>query len=215
MSSTARWERQPLHVLLAVGIAALAASLVPHATVLFWVTLGVALVHQLWVAVWWRLELHGKVISTRLGHPAGFRIYKVGFALLALVRVATAWTLAWTEPGGLGVPEAARAPACVALLVLFAALMISVKLTFGIERAFGLDHWEPDRCREMGFVRRGLHTLTPNAMYVFAPTVILAPAILQDSLTATVAALANYAILWVHYHCTEKPDIQRIWGSAG
>ena len=210
-----RWERQPLHIVLSLAIIAAAAALVPTASPLFFATLCIAVFHQLWVAVWWRLELHGKVISTRLGHPRGFTIYKVGFVLWAFARISSAWLLAWEEPGGLGLPELGRTVGFLGMLVLFGALMISVRLTFGIERAFGLDHWDPEGCRELGFVRRGLHRLTPNAMYVFAPTVLWAPAFLQDSLTATVAAIANWAILWVHYRCTETPDIKRIWGAAG
>lgn len=209
-----RWERQPLHIGLSIAIAVGAAALVPDASWLFRLTLLIALLHQLWVAVWWRLELHGNVISTRIGHPKGFTIYKVGFVAWAFARVASAWWLAFQEPTGLGVAEPLRLPLACAALLMFVALMISVKLTFGIERAFGLDHWDPEACREMGFVRRGLHRLTPNAMYVFAPTVLLAPAIYTDSWSATVAAFANWAILWVHYWCTEKPDIQRIWGAT-
>ena len=207
-----RWERQPAHFVAALGIAVIAGELVPSASPLFYATLGLAFLHQLWVAVWWRLELHGNVISTRIGHPRGFTIYKVGFVAWAFVRVASVWWLAFQEPSGLGLAEPVRLGLAGLCLVLFAALMISVRLTFGIERAFGLDHWDPDACREMGFVRRGLHKLTPNAMYVFAPTVLLVPALYTDSLTATVAALANWAILWAHYWCTEKPDIARIWG---
>lgn len=90
--------------------------------------------------------------------------------------------------------------------------MVSVRITFDIDPAPPLggrgDEVEP----AVGLVRRGLQRLTPNAMHVFAPTILLAPALYLDSLTATVAALANWGILWIHHACTEKPDLRRIWG---
>ena len=207
-----RWERQPAHLLAAVAISAGAGLLVGSPSALFWATLLIASCHHAWVAVWWRLELHGRVVSTRLGHPRGFTIYKAGFVFWAALRVGSVWWLCFAEPGGLGLPDPVALGLAAACGALFVALMVSVRLTFGIERAFGLDHWDAEACRQMGFVRRGLHELTPNAMYVFAPTVMFVAVFWQDSSVGLVAALANWALLWAHYLCTEKPDIARIWG---
>ncbi len=208
------WQRQPLHLLLAALVCGLTAVAWPQATPLFWGTVAVALLHHAWVALWWRSELHGKRVTGRFGYPLGFRIYAVGFAIIALCRISVVWLLAWKEPGDLGVPQALQAPVAGASLLLFATLMASVKLTFGMQRAFGLDHWEPQRCIDMGFVRRGLHRLTPNAMYTFAPSVLLVSVFWWDSRSALVASLANWALLWVHYYCTEKPDMARIYGAS-
>ncbi len=208
------WRRQGLHVLLTAAVFVAVAALIPDATHRVWIAMSACVLHQAWVVAWWRPELHGKRVTARFGYPLGFRLFQVGFAALAFVRVSTVWWLAMAEPGGAMLPDPWRAVAVGVMAVAFVSIMASVKLTFGMERAFGLDHWEPERCRELGYVARGLHRWVPNAMYVFAPSVLFVAAIGWGSYPALVVCLANWALLWVHYYCTEKPDLETIYGSS-
>ena len=55
-----------------------------------WMILAILspIVHQLYVLVCWRLELHYKRISKAFG-ANGFKLYKIGFAILILSRLVT------------------------------------------------------------------------------------------------------------------------------
>ena len=60
------------------------------------------IVHQLYVLVCWRLELHYKRISKAFGANA-FRLYKIGFAILILSRLVTIIMLALSNRSTLSV----------------------------------------------------------------------------------------------------------------
>ena len=180
----------------------------------FHASLAACVLHHLWVSVAWRLELHRSWVSRTFGHPRGFHLFQAGFTTLAIARVGAVWGLAWLDAGTLALPRQvafALAGLCLALAVW---LLASVHRHFGMDRAMGLDHWEPERFRGLPLVRRGLHRLTPNAMYVFGPTIVLAPAVGFGSRAGLAASVFNALCLWTHYVCTERPDMARIHGQA-
>ena len=61
---------------------------------------------------------------------------------------------------------------------------------------------------------RGFSATPGNAMYWFGLLILWLPGVLLASKAALVAALFNHLYIWVHYHCTEKPDIDRIYGTS-
>jgi len=97
------------------------------------------------------------------------------------------------------------------LFIPGAYLAYSVMHYFGLNRAFGIDHFEPSY-RSKEFVSQGIFTWTPNAMYVFGFLNLWIPAFLFQSTTALALALFSHIYIWVHYFCTEKPDMRRIYG---
>ena len=62
------------------------------------VAVGVA--HQLWIVVFWRLELLSGAVSRRLG-PRGFTVYATGFVALITSRLLSIIILA-SEPLAIG-----------------------------------------------------------------------------------------------------------------
>jgi hypothetical protein len=206
---------QLAQLLVLAGLVALAVPVAPEdprARGWYVAALALCALHHLWVSVGWRLELHARLVSRTLGHPRGFRGFQVGFATLALARVAAVWGLAYVDRDTLALPRALAWPLAAVCLAIATWLLVSVHRHFGMERAFGVDHWEPDRYRGVPFVRRGIHRLTPNAMYTFAPTILLAPVLFLGSGAALAATVFNTAYLWTHYVCTEKPDLRTIYG---
>jgi hypothetical protein len=88
----------------------------------------------------------------------------------------------------------------------------SVVHYFGLQRAAGLDHFEQSY-REMPMENRGIYKYTDNAMYVIAMAATYYPGLLLGSSAALLIAAFNHLFIWVHYYCTEKPDMGLIYGN--
>jgi hypothetical protein len=217
------FEGQVLHGLLAVAlvVGALAISRavddttagawlgVPSAG---WLRLGiaVAIAHQVWVCVWWRLEYHLAIPSRALGARA-FRIYAAGFAVLAICRIFTVVALGVANHDTFAIPEGVRWPLVVVMGALVAWLFDSVHRYFGFEHAVGADHFFESH-RSQGICREGIFRYLPNAMYTVGFLILWAPAIGCRSSGAVLLAAFNHAYIWVHYLATERPDMRRIYG---
>ena len=66
----------------------------------------------------------------------------------------------------------------------------------------------------MPLVTRGAFAWTPNAMYTFGFLGLWAIALFARSHAGLVAALFQHAYIWVHYVCTEQPDMARLYGES-
>lgn len=176
----------------------------------FWLAIGLAIAHQLFVWFCWRTELHGSRLTRTFGH-LGFPLYAVGFSILALLRTAAVFVVAISNQGTL--PGNTFALKLIALILLAPAayLFYSVKRYFGFKRAFGIDHFD-SRYRSMPFERRGIFRFTRNGMYTFGLLLLWVPAFWWASRTALCVAAINHLYIWVHYFATELPDIRRIYG---
>jgi protein-S-isoprenylcysteine O-methyltransferase Ste14 len=101
--------------------------------------------------------------------------------------------------------------AAVILLVPGIYTMYSVVHYFGIDRAYGIDHFDP-AYRDKPFVKQGMFKYTDNAMYKFGFLILWSIALLTLSKAALLAAVFNHLYIWVHFYFTELPDIRRIYG---
>ena len=176
----------------------------------FVLAIGTAVLHQVYVWFCWRLELDGKRLTHLFGDQT-FRFYAIGFAILFVLRPILAFALGWSNRSSLPIEPWAGYIIGAILLLPAIYLMYSVRRYFGFERAFGIDHFDPSY-RDIPLVRKGIFTWTPNAMYVFGFFVLWVPAFLFQSIAALVVAAFSHFYIWVHYHCTEKPDMRRIYG---
>ena len=70
----------------------------------FWWSIAVPIVHQTWVWLCWRLELHHKTLSNSLG-DWGFRIYAIGFATASFFRFYTIVGLGLANRGTLDISQ--------------------------------------------------------------------------------------------------------------
>jgi len=179
-----------------------------------WLVIAIAtpIVHQVYVWLVWRLELTRGAVSGALGRERGFRLYQVGFSILFVGRLLTII--------GLGVANRSTLPLSPPLAYGLAAMLLlpalylfySVARYFGIERAYGIDHFDP-AYRSKPFVKQGIFRVTSNGMYTFGFLALWAPGLLLLSQAALLAAAFNHAYIWVHYYATELPDIQYLYGS--
>lgn len=180
-----------------------------------WLLLAIAVpvIHQFYVWFVWRAELNFGLISRWFGKRPGFRYYSVGFSILFVLRLLTIITLALANRDSLTLNPAIAVMLAVGALLPALYLFYSVHRYFGIERAFGIDHFD-DRYRTIPFVREGIFRFTTNGMYLFGFLVLWIPGLLLFSQAALLAALFNHIYIWVHYYCTELPDIRRIYGAS-
>ncbi len=172
--------------------------------------LSVAILHQMVVAVVFRMQL---VLSffTRLFGRWDLFVWGSIFLPLLVLRLFTLAGLAISTRGALALPQSIAVAASLILLVPAAYTLYSVFRWFGLCRALGGDHFR-QRYREMPFVKRGAFRFSSNAMYSYAFFVLWAVALFMQSHVALAAALFQHAYIWVHWYCTEEPDVRVLYG---
>jgi Phospholipid methyltransferase len=178
----------------------------------FWIAILAAVVHQVYVWLCWRIELHGKGLTALLG-TAAFPAFAFGFAGIGIARVLAMFALGYANQASVTVAPMALKIAAVVALVPALYLFYSVKRYFTFRRAFGADHFDPS-VRSLPFVRGGIFRFTSNGMYVFGFLLLWVPGLWWASAGALCAALFNHLYIWVHHFATERPDIARIYGAA-
>jgi len=173
---------------------------------LFWLTISIPIVHQVFVWLTWRMELNSKVVTNSIG----FNTYLIIFFLLLIARPITFIFLAWADYGSLGFDIAVRIIISLALLLPALYTMYSIKKYFGFIRAAGADHFS-EEYHTMPLVKKGIFKYSSNSMYVFGFLIFWAIAIAFDSKVALLASAFGHAYIWVHYYATEKPDMDHLY----
>ena len=173
----------------------------------FLVAMTIPLVHQTYVWICWRSELCWKSISNTIG----FKGYVIIFFILIISRL-TAIVLCFVDYGSLYKPGWLAWILGLILFIPGVYTMYSVKKYFGFLRAAGADHFDP-KYKSLPFENRGIFKWTPNAMYVFAIGIPFSFAVATGSQSMFVVAIYTYISIWLHYFCTEKPDIAIIYNN--
>jgi hypothetical protein len=211
------WHLLSLVILLA-GVAALARGdmLTGHlwgisTQAWFWIAIAVPVAHQIIVGVIWRGQLYYNWMTNAFGQK-GFLVYKVIFTVLFAARPISILLLGISNYGTLACPPVLMYVVAVILLVPFVYTMYSVAHYFGIDRAYGIDHFEPEIYRNKTFVKQGMFKYTDNAMYKFGFLILWLIALFTLSNAALLAAVFNHLYIWVHFYFTEVPDIRYIYG---
>lgn len=176
-----------------------------------WLSLLVPIAHQIYVWLSWRSELLFNWWTDRFG-DRGFTYYATGFAILGISRLLTVTGLALASSETAEIRPWIRYPLAIFASLAFLYLMYSVVRYFGFKRAMGIDHFDLSY-RDMPFVRQGIFRYSSNAMYRFGFLGMWVPGLLTASAPALWVALFSHIYIWVHYYCTELPDIRRIYGS--
>ena len=178
----------------------------------FWLAIASPIIHQIYVWFVWRLELHLRLFSKRLGVVRAFNIYAVGFSLLFISRLVLIVFLAISSKKSLQI-----APIFSYLLALFIMppviyLFYSVVKYFTAKRAYGIDHFDKDYNKP--YVKQGIFKYCNNGMYIFGLMILYLPGLLLLSEQALLVALFNHIYIWVHYYFTERPDMVEIYGKT-
>ena len=166
---------------------------------------------QFWVALFWRLELYGGRINACMG-GAGFQIYRSGYVVFGLLRFLALVPIALTSRQSAAVPSWVSLPFLSVTIPMSLWGLYCAAAYFGITRASGADHFDP-AYRRKDLEKRGIYRYIPNVMYTVVVLAVYHPGLVWQSAPALIAAAAHHAFVWVHYFCTEKPDMQVIYGS--
>ena len=177
----------------------------------FYAGLAAAVAHQVWVVVWWRLEFHRGACSRAFG-PRAFRIYAAGFAMFAFCRIGTVIGASVANAHTLPIPAPVAWTVAGIMVLPLIWLMVSIRLYFGFDHALGADHFFEEH-RHRGLCTQGIFRYIPNSMYTVGFLALWVPAIAGASRAALLLAAFNQIYIWVHYFCTEKPDMRRIYSS--
>ncbi|OUS34170.1 hypothetical protein A9Q94_17155 [Rhodobacterales bacterium 56_14_T64] len=222
--ATSSWqdlfEGQPQHLGFAVMLSAGAMSLLvspqdaPRLLGLSstgWATLSIALavVHQIIVALVFRLQLHRNLLSRWLG-DRDMVVWRLIFMPLLVARPLSLIMAAWADTTAI---TNYRAPEILFGTVLLAAsvwALHSVIVHFTILRALGGDHFR-DEIAALPLVSEGVFKYTSNGMYGVAFLGLWGIALLFGSWNALVLALFQHCYIWVHMYCTESPDMRWIY----
>jgi hypothetical protein len=181
---------------------------------LIWLILALLfpVLHQFYVVICWRSELYYGWLSRTLGEKAFF-VYGGGFMILFLARPLTVLALGIANQGSFPIPLWLN----ILLLLSCGAIVVYMGFSFvryfGVKRALGEDHFDPQRYRELPFVRQGIFKWSSNAMYTYAFLLLWGIGLAYQSQAALLAAAFNHIFIWAHFFFTEKPDMQVIYGN--
>ena len=171
---------------------------------------GITVIHQVFVWFCWRTELYAGWLSRWFGHRA-FAVYALLFFIFIVSRPLFITFLAIANKETIPISPTFSVILVIILAVPSIYLMYSIARYFGFKRAFGMDHFDGSY-RRKALVKKGIFRHTRNGMYVYGLLILWIPGFLFSSLTALGAALFSHIYIWVHYFCTEKPDMGFIYG---
>ena len=175
----------------------------------FWLAFAVPIVHQTYVMLIWRFELYQRTFSKRWGISKAFKYYTIGFSILFGSRLISIIFLALSTQGSWDTSPILAYTLAVIITPLVIYLFYSVKKYFTMARAYGIDHFDPNY--QEPYVKQGIFKYADNGMYVFGLMILYLPGLLLFSKAALLAALFNHIYIWVHFYCTEKPDMVHIY----
>lgn len=177
----------------------------------YWLAVTLTVLHQILVWLVWRVQL-GWGTFTRLFGEFDLTLWGILFMPLLAARPICLFGLAMSDRNSLSWPPFIGITIGILLLLPAIYTLYSVAHYFGIRRALGGDHFRK-KYREMPMVREGAFRWSENAMYAFVFLGLWGIAILTGSLAALSLAFFQHTYIWVHYYCTEEPDMTLIYSS--
>ena len=177
-------------------------------------------IHQLYVAFSFRSELYFRTFTKLCNGSTStaFNLHKIIFFSLFCSRMIFTVLLAKNTKDTAFQTNSTSSRILRYLGLTFCAssafwVFYSITRYFGYSRATGMDHFYPQKCKSMGFVRKGVYKYVNNAQYKLGLTALYLPGLYFKSKNALIVAALNHTLIWLHYYCTELPDLKTIYGS--
>jgi len=177
-----------------------------------WIAIATPILHQIFVVLAWRAELYHHKMTDWFGNNAFF-VFKVIFTILFVGRPITLILLGVSNANTLILSAVLSYSIAVILFIPFAYTMYSVVHYFGMDRAYGADHFDLSIYKNKPFVKQGMFRYTNNAMYKFGFLGLWVIGFAFLSKAVLLAAAFDHLYIWVHFYFTELPDIRHIYGS--
>ena len=176
----------------------------------FLLAAAIPIVHQFYVWFCWRTQLHYSLITKLFGR-AGFVCYSIIFLIFLISRLTLLIFLAISNKNSLDANPILLYGLSIVFWLLGLYVFYSIQKYFTLRRAMGVDHFDPSY-RGAGLVRKGVFKYTSNAMYTVGLLFLWIPGLIFSSKAALAVACFSHIYVWIHYYCTEKPDMKRIYG---
>ncbi len=173
-----------------------------------WIGIQLALIHQIIVALVFRLQLH-KNLMTRVFGARDMTVWASVFMPLLIVRPIAVILTGWADNEPITDYRTLEVIVGLALFLLAGWGIHSTLVHFKLPRAIGGDHFR-DEYLTMPMVNEGIFKFTPNGMYGVVFLGLWGIALLFGSWNALVLALFQHSYIWVHMYCTEAPDLRRM-----
>jgi hypothetical protein len=170
------------------------------------------IVHQVVAWLVWRSQLCFSLFTEVFG-DYDILVWALIFFPLLLLRPLLMLGLGIADSGSMGAFRGLQVAIGLLLLVPAIYTLWSVPKYFGVQRALGGDHFR-EEYRGIPLVREGAFKYSANAMYTLGFLGLWAIAFLTGSIAALAAALFQHAYIWVHWYCTEQPDMRAIHGNG-
>lgn len=176
----------------------------------FWLAISFTIFHQVIVWIVFRLQL-GWATLTKMFKSFDQYLWAIIFIPLLISRPIFIIGLANSTKNTL--PISRPILIIIAIIISIPALytLWSVFKYFKIMRALGGDHFRVSY-RKMAMVDKGAFKYSSNAMYTYAFLLLYAIALYNASLPALIVSVFQHIYIWIHYYCTEKPDMDIIYG---
>jgi hypothetical protein len=175
----------------------------------FWGSVSVAIFQQVIGWIVFRAQLGWGFLTKWFG-KADLLVWGLLFIPLVIARLLLLLALGIADRGSITLPVSITLPLGFLLLLPAFYTMHSVLRYFGLIRAMGGDHFRR-KYREMPLVRQGAYRWSDNAMYAYVFLVLWSMALFTRSQAALALVLFHHAYVWVHFHFTEKPDMELIY----
>lgn len=215
------FKGQLLHVSLAflmvLGAGSLLLPSLSGQTFLGWNTLEwakcsiiLALIHQVIVAIVFRLELY-KGLMTVVFKRRALKVWAAVFLPFLVARPITIIIVGWLDTNSITRFQGTERVVGILLILLAIVAMHSVIKYFTIRRALGADHFD-NEVIALPLVTEGMFKYTSNGMYGVVFLGLWGIALAFNSWNALVVAFFQHTYIWVHMYVTEQPDMDRIYG---
>ena len=172
-----------------------------------WVLAGI---FQFGGALVWRLELYHGAIQKWFGR-AGFIAFGTVFPVVGITRMLLVIPIAQSTRDGMTLHPALFWTLILVPMPLILWACHSVLAYFSFRRAIGADHFDPSY-RNRTLETRGIFKYIRNPMYAVILLLIYHPGLFFESWFGLLAAACHHSLVWLHYFCTEKPDLREIYG---
>ncbi len=169
-----------------------------------------AVVHQILVAVVFRLELY-KGLMTRIFGDRALAVWGGVFLPLLAARPVTILIVGWLDQTPVTGFRSIEVLVAIPMILIAIMTMHSVIKYFSIRRAIGADHFD-NKVIALPPVDQGMFKYTSNAMYGLVFLGLWGIALAFGSWNAFIVAFFQHVYIWVHMVLTEQPDIDRIYG---
>ncbi len=173
------------------------------------VSIILAVIHQVVVAIVFRFELYRGLMTHLFGENA-MSVWAAVFLPFLIARPVTIIAVGWLDPNPVTSFRVVELVVGGGLIALAAVTMHSVIKHFTIRRALGADHFDNDVVA-MPLVTEGMFKYTPNGMYGIVFLGLWGIALAFGSWNALVVALFQHTYIWVHMYLTEQPDMNAIY----